>query len=274
MRVPAAFSTAVRPVLSGPVQPAEWLGASPSALYLITRSGAVLAIVTHDAVRLPCAMVLGRTAAELPLTELSPDPAQRLAVAASVGAGRIEWTGPTGVVTVVGVREWAPSVVAVGTALPSALAALSTAVAGHDIGVEAYRVARLADAGNEAAQFAAAADLLGRGPGLTPSGDDVVAGFLLGARAFGHAAPGGAAAVGELAAGATTALSAQLLRHAVLGECVAQAAAVAAVLIGRRAPDDAVDQLLAVGHTSGAALAAGLLCAAALSVPAAVGGAG
>jgi hypothetical protein len=80
--------------------------------------------------------------------------------------------------------------------------------------------------------------------------------------------------VGELAAGATTALSAQLLRHAVLGECVAQAAAVAAVLIGRRAPDDAVDQLLAVGHTSGAALAAGLLCAAALSVPAAVGGAG
>jgi hypothetical protein len=219
-------------------------------------------------------MVLGRTAAELPLTELSPDPAQRLAVAASVGAGRIEWSGPTGVVTVAGVREWAPSVVAVGTALPSALAALSTAVAGHDIGVEADRVARLADAGNEAAQFTAAADLLGRGPGLTPSGDDVVAGFLLGARAFGHAAPGGAAAVGELAAGATTALSAQLLRHAVLGECVAQAAAVAAVLIGRRAPDDAVDQLLAVGHTSGAALAAGLLCAAALSVPAAVGGAG
>jgi Protein of unknown function (DUF2877) len=78
--------------------------------------------------------------------------------------------------------------------------------------------------------------------------------------------------VDELAEGATTALSAQLLRHAARGECVAQVAAVVAVLVGRPAPSDAVDQLLAVGHTSGAALAVGLLSAAALSVSAAAGG--
>ena len=219
--------------------------------------------------------MLASTATELPLTDLADGPARRLTAPASVGAGQIEWAGPTGPVTVAGVRAWAPSVVAVGTPLPSAWDALSAAVARHDIGVEADRIARLANAGDDpAAQFAAVAGLLGRGPGLTPSGDDVVAGFLLGARAFGHSTPGAMSAVDQLAAGATTALSAQLLRHAVRGECVAQFAAVVAVLLGRPAPDDAVDQLLAVGHTSGAALAAGLLRAAALSVPAAVGGIG
>lgn len=274
MRVAAAFSTAVRPVLTGPIQPAEWLGASPSALYLITRSGTVLAIVTHDAVRLPCALVLAGTAAELPLTDLTPEPARRLATVASVGAGRVEWAGPTGVVTLAAVRAWAPSVIGAGSPRLGCLDALRVAVAGHDIGVEADRIARLANAADPAAQVAAVVGLLGRGPGLTPSGDDVVAGFLLGARAFGVSATGATGVVAELAGSATTALSAQLLRHAARGECVAQVATVVAALTGCRAPDDAVDQLLAVGHTSGAALAAGLLSAAALTSAVAVGGVG
>jgi hypothetical protein len=272
MRVAGAFSTAVRPVLTGPVQDAEWLGASPSGLYLITRSGTVLAILTHDAVRLPCALVLAGTTAELSLTELAPEPAHRLAQPASVGSGRVEWAGPAGIVTVAGVRAWAPAMVGAGPPLPARLEALRVAVAAHDIGVEADRVARLAIGTDPAGQFAAVAALLGRGPGLTPSGDDVVAGFLLGARAFGRATAGAVSAVNQLAATATTALSAQLLRHAAGGECVPQFAAALAALTGRRAPDAALGQLLAVGHTSGAALAAGLLSAAALPVPVAVGG--
>jgi Protein of unknown function (DUF2877) len=275
MKVAAAFSTAVRPVLTGPVQPVEWLGASASALYLITGPGTVVAVVADDAVRLPCAVVLASTAAELPLTELAPGPGRGLMAPASVGDGRVEWTGPNGTVTVVGVREWAPRVVGFGHPLPAALDVLSAAVIGHDIGVEADRVALLANAGEDpAAQFAAVARLLGRGPGLTPSGDDVVAGFLLGAYAFGHAVPGAVTAVGELTERATTALSAQLLRHAVHGECIAQVAALVAALTRCPAPGDAVDQLLAVGHTSGAALAAGLLSAAAPAVTAAKGGVG
>ncbi|PZS36017.1 MAG: hypothetical protein DLM58_02520 [Pseudonocardiales bacterium] len=284
MRVPAAFSTALRPVLTGPVQPAEWLGASPSALYLVARSGAVLAIVTHDAARLPCSLVLASTAAELPLIDLAPRAARRLASPASVGAGRVQWYGPTSIVTVTATREWAPSVITAAPPLPAALDQLSTAVATHDIGIEASWVARLACAGaGPEAQFAAVTALLGRGPGLTPSGDDVVAGFLLGARAFGSAVPSGsdgedagaavpgaAAAVTELAGHATTALSAQLLRHAMRGECVVQVATAVAALAGRRAPLDAIDRLLALGHTSGAALATGLLTAAAL--PVVVGG--
>jgi Protein of unknown function (DUF2877) len=267
MMVPAAYSTAVRPVLTGPIQPASWLGASASALYLITGSATVLAIVTHDAARLPCALVLASTAAELPLTRLAPAPGRRPFSPAAVGAGRVEWSGPAGVVTIAGAREWAPARASAGTparVVAGALDALSSAVAGHDIGLERERVALLRDtAGDPAAQFAAVAALLGRGPGLTPSGDDVIAGFLLGARAFGRAVPGALAAVTELAGDATTALSAQLLRHAARGDCIAELAAVLAALTGRPAPPGAVGSLLAVGQSSGAGLAVGLVSAAA-----------
>lgn len=269
MRVPAAFSTAVRPILTGPVQPAEWLGASPSALYLITRSGTVLAILTHDAVRLPFALVLPRTAAESPLTDLVPAVSRP---PASVGGGRIEWANAGGAVSVRGVREWVPARVLAGRAGPVAVDAPVAASDGHDIGVERDRVAALAQAAGAEDERRAVLALLGRGPGLTPSGDDVVAGFLLGARAFGSAVPGAVEAVGDHAATATTALSAQLLRHAVRGECVPEFAAAVAALTGRPAPSDALDRLLAVGHTSGAALAAGLLAAALRSAPLAVGG--
>jgi hypothetical protein len=47
------------------------------------------------------------------------------------------------------------------------------------------QLAGLAAAGDHDASVAAAARLLGRAPGLTPSGDDVLAGFLIGAAAFG-----------------------------------------------------------------------------------------
>lgn len=264
MRVPAAFSTAVRRVLTGPVQPAEWLGASASALYLMTRSSEVLAIVTHDAVRLPCALVLPGTTAELPLTQLAPRPEHRHLAPASVGGGRVEWAGADGTVTVLAAREWAPARVTTGAPLPAALDSLTRAVGVHDIGVAGRLIARLATSVDDpAGQYAAVAALLGRGPGLTPSGDDVVAGFVLGARAFGRAVPGAVAAVVELARGATTALSARLLELAVDGECVPEVAAALDGLTGARAAGDPTSRLLAVGHTSGAALAHGLLSAAA-----------
>lgn len=275
MRLPAAFSSAVRSDLSGPIQPAEWLGASASALYLIGGSGTVLAILTHDAVRLPCALVLCGTAAELPLTRLGPAAERRRRRPASIGAGRVEWAGPGGIVTVVGAREWAPARVRSGAPGRAALDALTLAVTGQHIGLDRELIARLGRCVDDpAGQYAAVETLLGRGPGLTPSGDDVVAGFLLGARAFGRAVPGAVAAVAELARGATTALSARLLRHAIDGECVPEFAAALAGLTGPHAPGDALRRLLAVGHTSGCALAHGLLSAASgAPMPVAIGSA-
>ena len=70
------------------------------------------------------------------------------------------------------------------------------------------------------------------------------------------------AATAALAPVRTTALSAALLWHAARGECVDEVAAVAAALSGRLDVDAALRRLLDVGHTSGAALAAGLVLAA------------
>src|SRR5262249_13546495 len=60
-------------------------------------------------------------------------------------------------------------------------------------------------------------DLLGRGPGLTPAGDDVLAGLLAGRAAYGPDDRALADDICALAPSRTTALSAALLRHAARG---------------------------------------------------------
>jgi hypothetical protein len=259
MRIRGAGSTSIRDVLTGPRQDANWLGVCDSAVYLLTESSTVLAIVTHDAVRLPCAVVLPHTGGDLPLT--------RIARAAgystpSVGAGTIRWAGPAGEVTVECVRQWRPPLVPTGAPQPAAATHLRRAVGGVDVGLEPARVAALAHADGLDAQSSAAAALLGRGPGLTPSGDDVLAGFLVGARAFGRSAPGVERTVAGTASIATTALSAQLLHSAARGECVEQLTNVVRGLLNGALSPAAVIALRAVGHTSGTALAHGLLAAA------------
>ncbi len=95
----------------------------------------------------------------------------------------------------------------------------------------------------------------------------MLAGFLAGATAFGLDVAALREATAVLAPTRTTALSAALLWHAARGECLDELAAVAAVLTSRRPRGQqparrAVSRLLSVGHTSGAALALGLVIAA------------
>lgn len=262
MRIPGACSASVREVLAGPRQEANWLGVCDSAVYLLTESSTVLAVLTHDAVRLPCAVVLPHTAAELPLARIAQPSGY---TAPSVGAGMLQWAGPSGDVSVECTRQWRPPHVPTGSPRPSALTHLRRAVGCIDVGLEPARVAALAHADGVNAQSSAAAALLGCGPGLTPSGDDVLAGFLVGVRAFGHGAPGVERTVADTASIATTALSAQLLHSAALGECVEQLADVVRGLISGSLSPAAVIRLRAVGHTSGTALAHGLLAAAAFT---------
>ena len=254
MRLSAAASSSLRPVLAGSPRPATWLGATPAALYLqLPGDPGVLALLAHDAVRLPCALLLPTTRAELPLTSLGP-----AAGTPVVGDGVLTWTGPAGPVVVRAVREWGPTRACPGTVVASALTALCAGLPPPAaLGVDAELVARLA--GDPAR---AVARLLGRGPGLTPAGDDVLAGFLVGARAFGLDARRMRAVTAALAAGRTTALSAALLGHAARGECIDEVAAVVAALTGHGYPEPALGRLLAVGHTSGAALGVGLAAAA------------
>ena len=119
-------------------------------------------------------------------------------------------------------------------------------------------------AGDIAGATAALAGLIGLGPGLTPSGDDVVAGILA-VLAWTQATDlkrGELVSVTQAFADQhTNRISARLLRHAGAGNIYAPALALGAALL---AGDPAAvvapaRQLFTLGHTSGVDLAVGLL---------------
>lgn len=118
--------------------------------------------------------------------------------------------------------------------------------------------------GDSPAAAAVAARIGGLGPGLTPSGDDLLAGALAmhaWAEAAGHLAEGGPLrlAIWSAAAARTTRLGSQLIRAAAAGEVATPLARILSSLfrrVGTFPPDLA--PLLAVGETSGADLLAGV----------------
>ena len=101
--------------------------------------------------------------------------------------------------------------------------------------------------------------LLGLGEGLTPLGDDVLAGWLATQRASGVPTPQVDAAV-RAGLGRTTLLSASLLECALAGEVLPEVGAWIAALGTDDLPDRTA-ALLAVGGSSGAGLLAGALLA-------------
>lgn len=105
--------------------------------------------------------------------------------------------------------------------------------------------------GQTTAFLAGVEGLLGRGGGLTPTGDDVVMGIAYGLWARGEPAKGPRrrdwlALVAEAVAGRTTTLSANFIRAAVAGEATEPWHDLA---LGR---PHAIERILATGHTSGA----------------------
>ena len=105
----------------------------------------------------------------------------------------------------------------------------------------------------------AAAALGGAGPGLTPAGDDALAGILVAARA--RSGPGAEDELDEVAATVRTSdLSRAFLRWAARGQSIAPVHDVlCAVATGDRSGAEAASgELCAFGHSSGADLALGL----------------
>ena len=255
MRFEAAASTAIDSLLAAPARDAAVLGVTDAAVFLAVRASAahrrdVVAVLTSDAVRLPCAVVLPSTSAQRPLTRFAPRPNDR----AVVGDGCLRWPSRTGPVVIHTVRRWPPATIeAAAAGWEAGLGVLRAKTADIDIGLPpALLASRHADR---------VLGLLGRGPGLTPSGDDVLAGLLLGARAFATPVDGLAEAIDAHADSRTTTLSAQLLRHALRGECVPELRELIAALPDPYRVDASLEALLRVGHTSGAALARGVLMA-------------
>lgn len=267
--VPASASTGIAELLRGPVRPARVLFSFPAAVYVHVpgeRGGDVVGVLTSDAARLPLACVLFRPSNGRPLVALpSGAPAE-------VGGGRIV----VGDLAVSAAAWWnpRPRLPSLHPALlPEGVRQLRNALYGEGVPHSAFTLpglpagpggplAALRGAVRRAdldAALRTATRLIGLGPGLTPAGDDVMAGTIAGLVLLGHpSADRFAAGVYALAAGRTTELSRALLRHAACGRVSGEFAAVLHALVGERPLMPAVAALLSTGSTSGRALALGL----------------
>jgi hypothetical protein len=270
--VPASASTGVAELLRGPVRPARVLINLPAAVYVHVpneRGGDVVGVLTSDAARLPLGCVLFRPNNGRPLVALPAG------APAEVGGGRIV----VGDLAVSAAAWWNPRPRLPSSRpalLPEGVRQLRTTLYGEGVPHSAFTLpglptgpggplAALRGAVRRAdldAALRTATRLIGLGPGLTPAGDDVMAGTIAGLVLLGHpAAERFAAGVYALAAGRTTELSRALLRHAACGRVSGEYAAVLHGLVGERPLAPAVAGLLATGSTSGRAMALGLCTA-------------
>jgi Protein of unknown function (DUF2877) len=285
--VAGAASTALRAVVGGQSRTrrsAKVIAVFPSALYLDLQDvpePRVVAVVASDAVRLPNSIVVGAAMREAPFA------AVRELDHALVGDGSVEiaalrrlkvrvrrWWESSPVLASVSPARLAQNLVALG---PVMHAESHLGLAGHP---GPLRLARYCGAGDLARAVDAAERIVGLGPGLTPSGDDVLAGLLIALRLLGNAVDGGhravwladwiSAAVTADAGTRTTALAATLLHCASRGQASAEVAALLRGLTGLEPALPALRRLLAAGHTSGSDLAWGVLagCQATLALAA------
>lgn len=231
---PLIASVLVHHVMAGPRRRGTLVAAGSAATALAVDDD-VVALVPRDGVRLPCAAVLVGDGGLPAGDDLA------------VGEGRV-WDRDRPVGTV---RRWFDPRVRLTAVDPEAVARLAAELHSRPAPDPAVPPAALAALAED--PVAAVDDLVGRGGGLTPAGDDLLAGCLAALRA--RRAPAADAlgrAVLRRARGRTSRLSAALLAAADQGAVVPEAAA---VLRGR---PGAADRLLALGHTSGWYLAAGL----------------
>jgi hypothetical protein len=235
VKLAGAASSAVRDLVRGPPRSGRLVARFPRCAY-VDVDGRLVAVEAADGLRLPCAVTLAVPARQRPLAGLAPGD--------TVTAGDRRLVVGDLVIEVG--RWWAP-------ARPRDAVAPVPSSVGAQVGAPEPGWDRFV------------LGLLGLGPGLTPTGDDLLAGLLVGLSARPDLRDPLAATVQRHAPARTTWLSAELLRLAAAGLAAPAVVAVADALAGHGGDDalpDAMPALLAVGHTSGRALAQGLLLAA------------
>ncbi len=248
---PAWASTAVGDLVCGRSQDAVVLAATRAASYLSVpepgSSTPVIALLTEEAVRLP--------------------------IGVSVAAGKLPEAGSTVRIgdgsIVAGDHVWRPArwwdprprlaaddLFRHGSELLEVLGEQPDSSFGLPL-ADALGVAVALAAGD----FGAALEVIGLGPGLTPAGDDVVAGALAVLALGGRLNERARDAIDARACTHTTALSGALLAAAGKGQVIPQAAAVLTVL-ATGGPlvrlKSAAAELFSVGATSGHDLCAGM----------------
>lgn len=270
-----AASIALGDLLSGPRTVARVRGVSGPACYL-DADGLIVVVEGADGAGLPNAVRVTHPAR----------PPLQLGVDDRVVFGR-------GALAVGGrelpVRRWWDPYVRVGSsrldaaAVAVATATLRSAARGVDSSMampsDSSTLARVLRTRDDAGLADAAIALLGRGPGLTPAGDDVLAGLLAALRVLGPTLPVAvadrvaatadvlAAAVTGPARERTTALSAQLLAHADRGAVALPVADVLRAVAGRGGLVASASRLARVGHTSGSDLLTGIALAVDIMLP-------
>ncbi|QBI19095.1 DUF2877 domain-containing protein [Egibacter rhizosphaerae] len=263
------MSTAVAELLDGPARAARTLAAFDHAAYLAVDAD-VIALVDREAAALPNSVVVA-------------DPAPLRAIARRgpvvVGAGRLT----CGEVEVVVRRWWEPRPslpVTTGNALAAVARALPSRAPGLPAGSNgaAQRLEEAVRRREPGAAADAAKALIGAGVGLTPAGDDLLAGLLAAACTLPDAltercadtlpvVDAVATTCRELAVDRTPLVSAALLGHAADGRPSAPAARVLVALASGRGIDAAMARLAAVGGTSGRDLLAGIRLGTRLVLP-------
>jgi hypothetical protein len=254
--VPAAADIGLRSLVAGPPRPGSVVAMLTDALH-VTVDGKLLVICGPTAVRLPGSVTVAEPLQDvLDLDGLDP---------VVVGTGRVR----VGAVTFE-IRRWTasphPRLRDVAAAarrskqVAELLPLLPSPVDDRTLAFHAALLTAMHGRGN-ADLNTAVARLVGLGPGLTPAGDDVLAGALIALHAAEnpwHHVLAAAIATDRLR---TTALSAALLDASATGCCIPQVARFVAALDGRADVEPALAALLTVGHSSGAALATGIAIA-------------
>jgi hypothetical protein len=239
-RLSGAASTWARDQLVGPDREARVVHTGADAVY-VDLGGSCLGVLSARAAAVPCGI---RT--------LQPRliPPVRVGDTVLVGSGRMEW----------GRAE-----VRVGRVVDHAVPTLDPADARwarrHVAAPALEELPPTALIALRAGDPAAVPALLGLGGGLTPVGDDVLAGWLAATTAADHSGRYPIVdQIERLAPARTTLLSATLLSCAARGDVLPEYAALVAAL-RHRDPWIALERLTTVGHTSGLGMLLGLVLA-------------
>ncbi|MEM8903496.1 MAG: DUF2877 domain-containing protein [Actinomycetota bacterium] len=223
-----AASDAIADLLTGPLVSGEVIHRSGPAAYLRTDDGRVLALEEEGGIGLPIAARV--------------DALGTIAAGDAVAIGGI---APG--------RWWSANVPTIRPA-PTAIAQLRELV--EALPASDDPLERPLD---DADPLADPAAVVGLGPGLTPAGDDLVAGALVALRAVGrHETADRVVREAASVEHRTTPISAALLREAAVGRAAQPLLRMLDALIGPAAPIPALDALVEVGATSGRWLARGL----------------
>lgn len=211
-----------------------------------------------------CLGVLARAAHQVPNGVRTTAPSLSGLLAPGAGPGDPASVGD-GAITLGSLRVHVARVVDAGVPAPlppGSRRAVAEALAGppdpvaERLDAARAELPRAALADLAAGEEAAVPALIGRGSGLTPLGDDVLAGWLATRVALGTPEPALAARATDTAPTATTALSATLLDCAVHGEVLPEFRTLLCAPTSEAARA-ALARLVRVGHTSGAGHALG-----------------